>query len=98
MTMNQNKPAHAVTVRTYNEFRDDVNAFAQGKYNFAIVIGGTGIAKTETVKEMLKKENLIEVTGAPTAWGFYKLLHDNQNKYVVLDDVSPRFFKDEKTN
>lgn len=90
-------PAHAITVRTYQEFRDDIQVFAQGRYNFTIVIGATGIAKTETVREMLGQGNYLELNGSPSAWRFYQLLYENRNKFVVLDDVTPKFFRDDKT-
>ena len=47
------KPEHAIVVDNYEEFRDDVGTFAAGKFNFLIVIGRTGVGKTETVREIV---------------------------------------------
>ena len=69
------KPEHAITVTTFAEFRDDVNAFADGRYNFMIVIGNNGLSKTETLQNAV--DNPLIVEGRPSAWNLYKLLHDN---------------------
>ncbi|WP_254508754.1 hypothetical protein [Anatilimnocola floriformis] len=55
------KPKHAVTIHTYKEFREDVRRFADGKFNFLIVIGTAGLGKTETVKEQV--EDYVEFSG-----------------------------------
>ena len=91
------KPAHAVTIRNYREFRDDIEKFAEAKYNCLLVIGSSGIGKTSIVGEVLGPRCAV-TSGSPTAWGFYQWAHDNLDKFLVLDDVSPKFFKANETN
>ena len=83
---------HAVTVRNFEEFRDDIRAFADEKYNFLIVVGNNGLSKTETVKSLVKNPLVIE--GRPTPWKFYQLLYDNLHSTVILDDVATSFYRD----
>lgn len=39
------KPAHSIRIDNFAEFREDVRRFAEGKYNFLIVLGNTGLCK-----------------------------------------------------
>ena len=86
------KPEHAIVVDNYEEFRDDVGTFAAGKFNFLIVIGRTGVGKTETVREIVGPHLLFE--GRPSAWGFYCQLFLFRHATVVMDDVSPAFYRE----
>jgi hypothetical protein len=97
MTKAKSKPAHSIRIDNYQEFREDVRRFADGKYNALIVLGGTGLSKSETVKEMVQ-HYLIYEGGNPTAFQFYCDLHKHIDDFVILDDVSSRFFKDHLTN
>lgn len=97
MTKATSKPTHSIRIDNYREFREDVRRFAQGDYNALIVLGNTGLSKSETVKEMVQRY-LIYEGGNPTAFQFYCDLHEHVDDFVILDDVSPRFFKDHLTN
>jgi hypothetical protein len=85
-------PDHAILIDNYAEFRDDVRALADAKYNFLIVIGRTGVGKTEAVREMVGPHVVFE--GRPSAWGFYCQLYEFRHATVLLDDVSPQFYHD----
>jgi hypothetical protein len=91
------KPAHSIRIDNYREFRDDVRRFAEGKYNALIVLGNTGLSKSETVKEMVQHYMIYE-GGNPSAFQFYCDLHKHIDDFVILDDVSSKFFKDHLTN
>jgi hypothetical protein len=91
------KPAHAIRIDNYPEFREDIRRFAEGKYNCLIVLGNTGLSKSETVKEMVRRF-LIYEGGCPSAFQFYCDLFKHLDDFVILDDVSPRFYKDHHTN
>lgn len=91
------RPEHALTIRTYEEFRSDIVKFAEGKYNFILCIGNSGLAKSETVEKTLGK-NAATISGSPTPWGFYQWAYDNMDKTLILDDVAPNFYKQEVSN
>lgn len=89
------KPEHAIVVTTFDEFRDDIQAFANGKYQFLLVIGNNGLSKTETVSRAVEQPLVIE--GEPTAWKLYQELYDNLDATVIFDDVASKFYRDSKT-
>ena len=89
------KPEHAIVVTTFKEFRDDIQAFADGKYQFLLVIGNNGLSKTETVSRAVEQPLVIE--GEPTAWQLYKDLYDNLDATLIFDDVATKFYRDSKT-
>jgi phage N-6-adenine-methyltransferase len=86
------KPDHAIIVDNYAEFRDDIKAFAEKKYNFLIVIGRTGVGKTETVKEIVGHHLVFD--GEPSAWQMYQDIYNERPPTILLDDVSAKFFRD----
>lgn len=90
-------PEHALTVRTYAEFVSDVQNLAEGKYNFLLVIGNSGLSKTRTVEDVLGDACAV-IGGSPTAWRFYTWCHDNLDKALVLDDVASKFYRNDTTN
>ena len=91
------KPSHSIRINNYKEYREDIKRFAEGKYNSLIVLGNTGLGKTEAIKEAVKN-HLIYEGGEPSAFQFYCDLYKHRDDFVILDDVSPKFFKDHKTN
>lgn len=97
MNKTRTKPAHSIRIDNYQEFRDDIRRFAMGKFNALIVLGNTGLSKSETVKEIVQ-HYLIYEGGQPTAFQFYCDLYKHLDDFVILDDVSPKFFKDHQTN
>ncbi len=89
-------PEHCITIRNYAEYRDEIQRFAQGKYNFILCIGNSGTGKTATVKEMLDEldESHIELSGRPSPFGFYQRCHDYADNIIILDDVATPFYRD----
>jgi hypothetical protein len=87
-----NKPDHAVVINNYAEFRDDVQAFADGKYNFLIIIGRTGLGKTETVQEIVGPGHLL-FESQQSAWAFYRDVYRNSHATVIMDDVAVAFYR-----
>jgi hypothetical protein len=87
------KPDHAVVINNYDEFRAEIQTFADGKYNFAIVIGRTGLGKTETVREIVGPHHLL-FESRPSGWGFFRDLYRDRHATVVMDDVAPAFYRD----
>lgn len=95
--MKSTKPSHSIRINNYKEYREDIKRFAEGKYNSLIVLGNTGLGKTEAIKEAVKHHLLYE-GGEPSAFQFYCDLYKHRDDFVILDDVSPKFFKDHNTN
>jgi hypothetical protein len=91
-------PKTALTVTTYAEFKDDIQRFVRGLYNFLIVIGDTGIGKTETIRRALPRGNYGETSGKPSAFGLYCFCHDHRDQFLLLDDLSPKVYTDPATN
>src|SRR5262245_5992718 len=85
-------PYGCITITTYDEFRAQIQAFADNHYPFLIIIGRGGIGKTETTKEVLK--DYLHITGAPSAWNLYRDIHDAAPDYILLDDCATKFYKD----
>jgi hypothetical protein len=98
MANESNLPALSITVSNYAEYRDDIQRFADGKYNFLLIVGGTGLSKTETLKEMIGGDPLHYEGGEPTPYQFYCDLYEKIGEFVILDDVSPNFYKRHLTN
>ena len=48
-------PHHCLIVRTYDEFRDLVRAFALGAYELLVIVGGPGLGKSEIVKRTMQE-------------------------------------------
>jgi len=93
----RNKPSHCIRIETYQEFRDDIKSFADGSFNALIVLGNTGLSKSETVKRTVT--NYLEYEGGcPSAFQFYCDLYKHRDDFVILDDVSTTFFKNHQTN
>lgn len=63
----------------------------------ALITGRPAVGKTFLVKSVLKKEGLEEdkdylfVSGYSTAFGLYKLLYDNRENFIILDDCDAVF-------
>src|SRR5580704_10282071 len=86
------KPDHAICVSSYDELRDDLSAFNERKYNFLIIIGQTGLGKTETVREIVGQHFVFD--GQPSAWQMYQQIYATRPPIIVFDDVSEKFFRD----
>lgn len=87
-------PIHPITVNTYAELREDVQAFADGKYNFMMLLGQTGVGKTETVLPALKRHDYLHIKVKVTAYELYCALYEANSagvEYVVIDDVKDIF-------
>jgi hypothetical protein len=68
----------------------------------ALITGRSGVGKTFLVRDELTKAGLkkdkdyIFVSGHSSAFGLYKLLHDNRDSFIVFDDCDS-VFKDPKS-
>ena len=75
----------SIPVRTYAELERYVRAFSARHLNLLIVLGGPGLAKSQTVRRVLPDACWIE--GNATAFGVYTAAWQHRDRVMVLDDV-----------
>ena len=63
-----------------------VHAFAKGHINLLILVGGPGLAKSRTVRAILR-DDACWFEGNATAFGMYLQLYRNLDRFVIIDDV-----------
>lgn len=83
------RPEHSITVDTYAEFRDDIEAFAKGTIKFLTLLGGAGVGKSETARRYLKEA--VTVDTKLSAFDFYGKLYENRDSIFIIDDVPDIF-------
>jgi hypothetical protein len=79
-------PAGAVTITSYRRLEEYVVAFAKGHINLLILVRPPGLAKSRTVRGILREE-ASWIEGNATAFGMYAQLFRNRDRFVVIDDV-----------
>lgn len=79
-------PDGSIILHTYAALEDYVDAFAKGHINLLIVVGPPGLAKSRTVRSILKND-ASWIEGNATAFGMYLQLYRNRDRFVVIDDV-----------
>lgn len=79
-------PEGANILTTYEALESYVQAFAKGHINLLILVGPPGLAKSRSVRNVLK-ESASWIEGSATAFGMYLELYRNRDRFVVIDDV-----------
>ncbi len=79
-------PSGAHQLTTYAELNQFVGAFAAGHLNLLLLVGGAGLAKSQSVRRTIG-EQACWIEGAASAFGLYAKLYQHQNQLVVIDDV-----------
>ncbi len=99
MSKRSSLPRHCLVVRTYDELRKLVRAFASGAYELLTIIGDPGVGKSEIVKRILQETlgamrwGLIK--GKHTPLDLYERLYAFRSILVVLDDLDDLLQKKE---
>lgn len=81
----------------FEYIRDVVRMVINGVNPSAMIVGRSGVGKTYLVRDELTKKGLIKdkdylfVSGHSSAFGLYKLLHDNREHFIVFDDADSIF-------
>ena len=81
----------------FKYIHDIVQMVIDGVNPSAMITGRPGIGKTFLVKSTLEKAGLekdkdyLFVSGHSSAFGLYRLLYDNQDAFVILDDCDSCF-------
>ncbi len=86
MSKPKSAPDRAIPVRTYDELERYVGAFAARHLNLLIIVGGPGLAKSQTVRR-LARERSCWIEGNATAFGMYVTLWRHKDELVIIDDV-----------
>ena len=86
----------------FDYIRDVVHMVIKGVNPSAMIVGRSGVGKTYLVRDELTKAGLqkdkdyLFVSGHSSAFGLYKLLHDNREHFIVMDDCDS-IFRDAKS-
>ncbi len=81
----------------FDYIREVVRMVINGVNPSALITGRSGVGKTYMVQDELKRaglkkdEDYLFVSGHSSAFGLYKLLHDNRDHFIVLDDCDSCF-------
>ncbi len=86
MSVRITKPRHAITLTSYAELRQFAEAFGTGKFNLLILVGTAGIAKSQTLRQVVG-EGALWIEGNATAFGIYQAVYEHRDKPIVIDDV-----------
>jgi hypothetical protein len=86
VTKSKSSGDRAIPVRTYSELEKYVRAFFAKHLNLLIVLGGPGLAKSQTLKR-LAEERVCWIEGNATAFGMYVALWQHKDELVIIDDV-----------
>lgn len=80
-------PQSAIRITTFQEQQKFIGAFARGQLNLLILIGSSGLQKSETAREMIGEKACWIECGHVTALALYLQLWLHRDRPVVLDDV-----------
>ena len=86
MARQKTMPDRSIPVRTYRDLQQYVEAFSAGHLNLLILLGGPGLAKSQTVKRIVGKR-ACWIEGNVTAFGMYLTLWQHRDQLVAIDDV-----------
>ena len=81
----------------FSYIREAVEMVISGINTSALITGRSGVGKTYLVREVLqqaslkKDEDYILVSGYSSAFGLYKLLYENSDRFIVFDDCDSAF-------
>ncbi len=91
--------AKELLVRTYEELRQFVEAFAAGHYELLVLVGDPGTGKSETRRLLQAKlgDNWGLLTGYHTDLDLYRQLYGFRYYPVAMDDIDPLFDGNVKT-
>jgi hypothetical protein len=78
-------PDGAARITTYDDLDRFVRAFADGVFNFLILVGDPGLQKSRVVRDAMPDACWIE--GHATPLGIYMRLWERRNDPVIIDDV-----------
>lgn len=82
-----NLPENALEVRTFDEFSGFVTQFVAGRFTLLMLVGGPGIAKSQTVRRAIGNRPHLYLETHATAFGMFHKLHEYRGTPVIIDDL-----------
>lgn len=86
MARPQTAPEGSIRLETYLELDQFVTAFAEGHINLLILLGGAGLAKSQTIRRAIG-DVAGYVEGNASAYGLYVKAYQCRDQPLVIDDV-----------
>lgn len=87
-------PSEATLAGYFGGLELVTEAFAKSDVHALVVYGGAGLGKSfqvfRTLARSLPSDSIVSIIGHTTPLAFYKLLYENQDRTVVLDDVDAK--------
>jgi hypothetical protein len=86
----------------FDYIKDVCRMVINGVNPSALIMGRSGVGKTHLVRSVMEEAGLVAdkdylfVSGHTSAFGLYKLLHDNREHFIIFDDCDS-CFKDMKS-
>ena len=79
----------AQVITTYEKLRNYLRAFADGHLGLVILVGERGLAKSRTVRSLLRElgRDSCWIEGNATPFGMFEKLFRHRDEFVVIDDV-----------
>jgi hypothetical protein len=93
-------PPHTLHVEDFEEFREFVRAWIDGRYELMVILGDGGLGKSETVERLASlamgraNRKWAYIKGRMTPLKLYKTLYDFRTLPIVINDVDT-LLKDE---
>ena len=80
-------PEHSLKVTSYDEVSHFIRQFIAGRLHLLMLVGGPGLAKTQTVRRALGNRPHLYLETHATAFGMYHKLHECRDRPVIIDDL-----------
>jgi len=80
-------PQHAIGVTTYDDFSQFVRQFVAGQIRFLLIVGGPGIAKSQSVQRAVGNRAHLYLETHATPFGMYQELYKHRSMPVIIDDL-----------
>ncbi len=79
-------PQGALRLSTYARLEEFAHKFAAGHFNLLLLIGGAGLAKSQSIRHAVG-DDALWIEGSATAFGMYQALWEHRDRLIVIDDV-----------
>lgn len=78
---------NALRIITYDEFSHFIRKFVEGLIRFLLIVGGPGIAKSQTISRAVGNRAHLYLHTHASAFGLYHELYKHRGLPVIIDDL-----------
>lgn len=78
---------NALKIKTYDEFRHLISQFVAGLFRFLLIVGSSGLSKSQSVKRAVGNRSHLFLETHATAFGMYHALFEHRDLPVIIDDL-----------